>query len=171
MPFQAIPYAERIPTGTPLSRLIFIRLVGACFPDGYADVDVDRLVAFTHAPRTEVLAALSHLRALGLIYWPEGDFRHPDDWMCCSCKLPLSDEAPERRKRPKLTSDQLLQISKHTDGRCAACGTRDFEISEMHVDHIIPRSRGGADVEANLHLLCPQCNMRKGNKQFWVDFL
>lgn len=171
MPFQAIPYAERTATGTTLSKLIWIRLVGSCHLDGYADTDVEKLSTFTHASRRDVLDALHHLRALGLIYWPENQFRHVDDWCCCICKLPVSEEPMERRKRLRLTLDQLNKIADHNDGRCATCGSGEFDIEDMHADHIIPRSRGGADVEDNFQLLCPQCNMRKGTKRFWVDYL
>lgn len=48
--------------------------------------------------------------------------------------------------------------------RCAACGrspAKDGTI-ELHVDHIIPWSRGGQNVESNLRTLCMQCNLGKG---------
>lgn len=31
-----------------------------------------------------------------------------------------------------------------------------------HVDHVVPRSRGGTDDPANLRASCPTCNMRRG---------
>lgn len=181
MPFQAIAYARRIRTGTPLSKLIWIELAGRCHLDGYVDVDVDELVSFTHASRTEVLGALSVLRGLGLIYWPPEQFRNPDDWMCAIVKLPLSEDHHSERKRPKLTSDQMKAIDTT---RCPGCmrsydpdGIPDGESAEhyfdgeFHVDHIIPRALGGADVEENLQLLCPRCNTRKGTRAGWVNLL
>lgn len=33
-----------------------------------------------------------------------------------------------------------------------------------HIDHIIPLSRGGRHTAANIQLLCPPCNLRKGAK-------
>lgn len=181
MPFQAIAYAARVSTGTPLSKLVWIKLASDCHLDGYAEVDVDDLVRFTHADHRQVLDSLHHLYAMGLIYWPKSDFRHRDDWSCCICKLPTSDTDPAERKRPKLTEDQLAAIDT---GRCPCClrqqvrdgepeaaDTSHYFVGEYHVDHIIPRSIGGADVELNLQKLCPRCNGRKRDRAGWVDFL
>jgi len=176
MPFQAIAYARRVRTGTALSKLIWIELVGQSHLDGYVDIEVSDLVAFTHASPREVLDALAVLRSLGLIDWPQ---EHPDEWICAIVKLPLSEDHHSERKRPKLTSDQMRAI--HTT-RCPGCmraqddgsneGSEDYYFSgEFHVDHIIPRAMGGADVEENLQLLCPRCNARKGRRAGWVNLL
>jgi hypothetical protein len=48
--------------------------------------------------------------------------------------------------------------------RCVACGAspaKDLGV-ELHVDHIIPWSRGGLNVEENLRTLCFDCNLGKG---------
>ena len=60
-------------------------------------------------------------------------------------------------------------LYKRQGGRCAGpCGEakkgRTLDIDLFEVDHIIPRSKGGADVDSNLQLLCPTCNRRKGSK-------
>jgi diadenosine tetraphosphate (Ap4A) HIT family hydrolase/5-methylcytosine-specific restriction endonuclease McrA len=53
-------------------------------------------------------------------------------------------------------------------GRCALCGATKDE-SPLHVDHILPRSRHGKNVLANLQVLCAECNSSKGNKDV-TDF-
>jgi hypothetical protein len=46
----------------------------------------------------------------------------------------------------------------HRDnGRCRVCGKSE----KLHVDHIIPRAKGGSDSMDNLWLLCDQCNLSK----------
>jgi hypothetical protein len=48
--------------------------------------------------------------------------------------------------------------------RCVACGRSPAtDLScELHVDHIIPVSRGGTKAEDNLQSLCSDCNLGKG---------
>lgn len=43
---------------------------------------------------------------------------------------------------------------------CAFC-RKDIS-REMHIDHVIPLSRGGAHDIWNIQILCPTCNLRKG---------
>ncbi len=41
---------------------------------------------------------------------------------------------------------------------CTYCGGT----TDLHCDHIFPRSRGGLDVESNLTTACGPCNLSKG---------
>ena len=81
------------------------------------------------------------------------------------------------RRPPKRTESGAPQRSKDIkrilyrsqEGRCAGnCGPdkqgRKLDLDLFEVDHIVPRSRGGADVDDNLQLLCPTCNRRKGSR-------
>ena len=49
------------------------------------------------------------------------------------------------------------------EGKCKACSTR-FDYRHFHIDHIIPKSKGGGDNIENLQLLCGSCNTIKGNR-------
>jgi 5-methylcytosine-specific restriction endonuclease McrA len=48
-------------------------------------------------------------------------------------------------------------------GRCQYCGKR-FSTNELSLDHIIPRSQGGASNWQNVVLACVKCNVRKGGR-------
>jgi len=49
------------------------------------------------------------------------------------------------------------------DRRCLLCGATAKD-KALHVDHIVPRSRGGSNSLDNLHTLCFECNGGKSNK-------
>lgn len=46
---------------------------------------------------------------------------------------------------------------------CQYCGRR-FDRSDLALDHVIPRSRGGMTTWDNVVLACLSCNTRKGNR-------
>ena len=48
-------------------------------------------------------------------------------------------------------------------GDCAGCH-RHFQKQDFHIDHIIPKNKGGGDYAGNLQLLCGNCNSVKGDR-------
>lgn len=48
-----------------------------------------------------------------------------------------------------------------TGGRCYYCGCK-IDMSTFHMDHFIPKSRGGKE-HSNLVPACPDCNNFKGD--------
>ena len=46
-------------------------------------------------------------------------------------------------------------------GICNLCGIH-FPYRNLTIDHIVPKSKGGQDLETNLQLLCQACNSSKG---------
>jgi 5-methylcytosine-specific restriction endonuclease McrA len=47
--------------------------------------------------------------------------------------------------------------------RCQYCGRR-FSTSELSLDHVMPRSRGGQATWENIVCACVKCNVRKGGR-------
>lgn len=55
-----------------------------------------------------------------------------------------------------------LRAAARTAGfvRCATC-LYEFLASAVDIDHIVPLSRGGEDVDGNVQILCRGCHSRK----------
>jgi 5-methylcytosine-specific restriction endonuclease McrA len=60
----------------------------------------------------------------------------------------------------RLTRRNLMFRDAH---QCQYCGKRP-PLRELNIDHVLPRSRGGADSCENLVTACRVCNLRKGWK-------
>jgi len=48
------------------------------------------------------------------------------------------------------------------NGICKICGI-ELRLSGSELDHVIPVSRGGSNLDYNFQLLCPTCNRMKSN--------
>lgn len=54
--------------------------------------------------------------------------------------------------------------------RCEYCHAPELVFNfPFEVEHIVPTSRGGADIEMNLALACRSCNLRKGSRISEID--
>ena len=71
----------------------------------------------------------------------------------------IFDEPRSRKSFGKHERDALYRVQS---GKCMYCG-RKIPKDLFHIDHKTPFSRGGSDRLANLQLLCPTCNTRKGD--------
>jgi hypothetical protein len=56
------------------------------------------------------------------------------------------------------------QVFERDDFKCISCGRSAKDGAILHVDHIIPRSKGGKDIMDNYQTLCHICNIGKSNK-------
>lgn len=56
------------------------------------------------------------------------------------------------------------QVFQRDHWRCLSCGRTSEDGIILHVDHIIPRSKGGQDHLDNYQTLCEICNIGKSNK-------
>jgi hypothetical protein len=73
--------------------------------------------------------------------------------------LPLQ----ESMKRPTAGGGYISPATRRLvwrrdGGRCRHCGSS----RELHFDHVVPRSLGGAGSASNVELLCRRCNLAKG---------
>ena len=67
-------------------------------------------------------------------------------------------------QRAAMTSSLRYDILQRDGFRCQLCGATQVDGVKLHVDHIIPVSKGGETVPENLRTLCDRCNLGKGAK-------
>ena len=56
-----------------------------------------------------------------------------------------------------------FNIYARDNNTCQYCGKR-FSRSELNLDHVLPRSRGGSSIWENVVCSCHTCNRRKGGR-------
>ena len=72
-------------------------------------------------------------------------------------------DIPLRADSPPPSRDIKARLYGKQGGFCNGCGNHML-ILNMEKDHIIPKSKGGRDTDANLQLLCGSCNRIKGKR-------
>ncbi|MBI2353739.1 MAG: HNH endonuclease [Deltaproteobacteria bacterium] len=75
------------------------------------------------------------------------------------------NDSTKRRSRREISDRQRFRILVRDGFRCKACGASPLNLpgTELHVDHILPWSKGGETIDENLETKCKQCNLGKGN--------
>ena len=56
-------------------------------------------------------------------------------------------------------------IKEHFDHTCIYCG-KTYDLSQLSIDHVHPRARGGEDVATNVVCACTRCNQDKGSNHW-----
>jgi len=75
---------------------------------------------------------------------------------------------PETIKHLTLSQAQRKLVWEKSGGRCWYCGVT-LTPWNFHVDHYMPRSKGGGDDLENLVPACRNCNLEKKDR-FWWDW-
>lgn len=88
--------------------------------------------------------------------------RNMEAWRENVRKARRAYRARKRANGGYATSDEVEGIIVRQRGKCAVCGN-PLKYG-VHIDHVVPVSRGGTSDPANLQALCPKCNLSKGAK-------
>ena len=60
-------------------------------------------------------------------------------------------------------------IKEHFNCQCVYCG-QNYELHELTLDHVHPRSKGGQDLTRNVVCACQKCNQDKGSRN-WLHWM
>lgn len=70
----------------------------------------------------------------------------------------------ELKAETRIFSEEQREVIFWRDqGTCKLCGKK-CDASEFHADHIKPHDNGGETKISNGQVLCPRCNLKKGNR-------
>lgn len=96
----------------------------------------------------------------------------PKDLFCPNCREYLEDlrecklcgwfkeSKEEKERRSRYVPRHIVgEVWRRFEGKCAECGSEN----DLHIDHIIPFSKGGSNHIDNLQLLCKNCNLKKSS--------
>ena len=78
----------------------------------------------------------------------------------------LMDESSQQYAETETNPFRLIptevknRVWTRDGGRCVMCGSSEG----IHFDHILPVAKGGDNTEANIQILCKDCNLRKSDK-------
>lgn len=73
-------------------------------------------------------------------------------------------EETKKQERKIMNDDIRYNVLKRDNYSCQICGATAKDGAKLHVDHIIPVSKGEKTVMNNLQTLCERCNIGKSNK-------
>ena len=90
-----------------------------------------------------------------------------DDWVATATsriQVPRVIRLVHYEKLPKQTVKfNRRNIFARDNNQCQYCGKK-FPTSELSLDHVSPRSQGGASTWENIVCACVECNVRKGGR-------
>src|SRR5262245_57485498 len=89
-----------------------------------------------------------------------------DDYHPSFPSFEINEYADKWLKKKRKTScsntrGKKVHLAKLYGCICIYC-QKHFQLTELTIDHRIPRSRGGSDAYHNLALACAKCNSYKG---------
>ena|SRR6185312_5249815 len=151
MSVQAITWALEASTTAPEQKLVLLLLANYANADNDAPLDLERLALASEMTVAQTEAALTALEARQLIWRVVGS----DGWTA-HLNVPIRESGYV----PELTKEERARALARLGRTCVGCGAKD----RLEVDHIVPRSRGGRNDDANLQVLCRSCNASKGRK-------
>ena len=99
------------------------------------------------------------------VEWVNSDETAETDEPDIQIETTRSSRPRTRRTKREISERLRFRILVRDGFRCGTCGASPLENrgTELHVDHIVPWSKGGETVPENLATKCSRCNLGKGD--------
>ena len=99
------------------------------------------------------------------VQWVSADERAEPDKPQIETESAKNTRPQARKTKREIRERMRFRILVRDGFRCGACGASPLETrgTELHVDHIVPWSKGGETVPENLATKCSRCNLGKGD--------
>ena len=119
-----------------------------------------------NSPRNGGRIHVGTVAGLASEWWPDcvGIRTQPEISVVSTEEEPIDDRIMSKRKSPRTVNWRLrFLVMKRDHFRCKFCGAPSGPNVELHVDHIVPYSKGGETDFENLQTLCDKCNIGKSD--------
>jgi len=84
---------------------------------------------------------------------------------CDNKKVKKLPNTRQNEKCRTINVRMRYDILRRDEFKCVLCGRSPKEDGvKLHVDHVVPWSKGGLTTESNLRSTCQDCNLGKANK-------
>lgn len=88
-------------------------------------------------------------------------------------KVKTDQKIPKIEKSRTIPLSIRVKVLSRDNFRCVFCGKSPATDAgvKLHIDHIVPFSKGGTNSLENLQTLCEQCNIGKSNVEIGKEFV
>ena len=162
---------ERIVSWTD-ANLFILLLLKADPVTGIVVTSAPRLALETTVSVHVIRKALPYLRSLDWIRYDSRGLRggFPVEIVGYPAPECVATWEQRRRRRSSVNRDRLA-ILERDQYTCQYCGAGPLPPRALHVDHVVPLSRGGQDAEENKITACAHCNLTKSDKMLWAEWI
>lgn len=153
---------------------------GSCIPSDYCYNRVNNGITLSNPTLFEYVG-IGKYRCLGLNYPYNGKIYHKargcEEFVIGECKdgiRLIAEGTPEKKAESSYRTNgdrrdpsmrlryEVLARDHFTCRYCGASPKKDTNVT-LHIDHIVPWSKGGKTVLDNLQTLCSKCNLGKSD--------
>jgi len=162
---RAICWAFSQTTGSPVSKLILIKIADSANEDGRCNDSVRTIAKHCEMHPRTVERHIADLAEAGFLsvgkQFREGSQTNNSYRVNLEFSAHSNNKATAKARYKKRIGPSLRLKVYKKDGYCCVMCNSSHDLS---LDHIIPESKGGASTIDNLQTMCMRCNSVKGVK-------